>query len=61
MFDNLRDEYLYNRFLNFINETKDYPYFSSLYDMDDWKKDFDFFLNKIIEVDNYERDKEKKL
>ena len=60
MINDIREEYLYIRFLNFINETKDFPYFSPIYDMDDWKEDFDFFMNKIIEADIYENATKKK-
>lgn len=39
---------LYSVFKNFIDETKGYPYFSSLYDVDMWLDDYNNILNCFL-------------
>ena len=39
------------RFINFVNETQNKPYFSTLYDLDDWRKDREEIANDLKVLD----------
>ena len=40
----------YDRFIRYLNEARDYPYFSTLYDMDDFNKDTEYFNNLHVKT-----------
>lgn len=49
----------YDRFIKFLNEGRDYPYFSSLYDLDDFHKDIDYFNEIYLNPTLYNKKEEK--
>lgn len=48
VFKSNSDLRLINYFKYFINETKDYPHFSTLYDKDDWNHDYKDIINCLL-------------